>query len=285
MATRYPDVFAALARPFDPGEVKTRSQAGRKFSYVTARTVANRLDEVIGPEAWWDDYQVVDNNSALCRLTIRLPDGSTVTKCDAGGAAGMADAGDDDKSMLSDAFKRAAARWGVGRYLYGDGVPRYAAAGEPEAEPGPSAPVEAPDPARLREKGKALAEIAKPYERFAADTVQEAREAFYALAIDRKVAVPPEVEKKLPNIHQLGGHLTKWVADQGLSKRLPPGSRSGGNNRRLVEAWTDAPKIVRGKIRLEARRYLAAEFDEVYRRLAGQGDAYEAPAEQAAEAG
>ena len=47
----------------------------------------NRLDNVLGPENWWDEY-VPSENSVLCRLTIRLPDGSTLTKCDAGGYAG-----------------------------------------------------------------------------------------------------------------------------------------------------------------------------------------------------
>jgi hypothetical protein len=61
----------------------------------------------------------------ICRLSIRLPDGTTLTKSDAGGYAGMADSGDDDKSGFSDAFKRAAVKFGIGRYLYRDGVPRF----------------------------------------------------------------------------------------------------------------------------------------------------------------
>lgn len=122
--TQYPDLFAALAVPFDANEVKVRSQAGRQFHYITARVAMNRLDNVVGPEGWWDEY-TPHTNSVLCRLTIRLPDGSTLTKCDAGGHAGMADAGDDDKSGYSDAFKRACVKFGVGRYLYRDGVPSY----------------------------------------------------------------------------------------------------------------------------------------------------------------
>jgi hypothetical protein len=62
----------------------------------------------------------------ICRLTIRLPDGSTLTKADAGGYAGMADPGDDDKSGFADAFKRAAVKFGVARYLYRDGIPKFA---------------------------------------------------------------------------------------------------------------------------------------------------------------
>lgn len=126
MATAYAELFAALDSPFDPHEVKTRqAPGGRTFQYVTARTVMNRLDDVLGPENWWDDY-VPSANSVMCRLTIRLPEGETVTKCDAGGYAGMADQGDDDKSGFSDAFKRAAAKFGVGRYLYRDGTPGFA---------------------------------------------------------------------------------------------------------------------------------------------------------------
>ena len=123
--TQHPDLFAALAAPFDAGELKLRSQAGRQMPYVTARTIMNRLDEVLGPENWWDDFVPLEH-SVICRITIRLPDGTTLTKCDAGGYAGLADPGDDDKSGFADAFKRTAVKFGVGRYLYRDGVPRFA---------------------------------------------------------------------------------------------------------------------------------------------------------------
>lgn len=123
--TQYPDLFAALAAPFDSGEVKSRSLTnGRPIPYVTARTVMNRLDNVLGPENWWDSYTPREN-SVLCCLTIRLPDGQILSKSDAGGSAGMADQGDDEKSAYSDAFKRAAIKFGVGRYLYRDGVPSF----------------------------------------------------------------------------------------------------------------------------------------------------------------
>jgi len=122
--TQHPDLFAALAAPFDPSEIKNRSQSGRQLHYITARTAMNRLDAVLGPENWWDRY-VPGEKSVLCELTIRLADGTTLTKSDAGGYAGMADSGDDDKSGYSDAFKRAAVKFGVARYLYGDGVPEF----------------------------------------------------------------------------------------------------------------------------------------------------------------
>ena len=93
----------------------------------------NRLDNILGPDHWWDEY-VPGANSVLCRLTIRLPDGSLLTKSDAGGYAGMADSGDDDKSGYSDSFKRAAVKFGVGRYLYGDGVPGFVQDQSPAVE-------------------------------------------------------------------------------------------------------------------------------------------------------
>jgi hypothetical protein len=122
--TQHQELFSSLAAPFESNEVKVRSHTGRQLHYVTARTVMNRLDSVLGPENWWDEY-VPQENSVLCRLTVRLPDGSTLTKSDAGGYAGMADSGDDDKSGYSDAFKRAAVKFGIARYLYRDGVPNF----------------------------------------------------------------------------------------------------------------------------------------------------------------
>jgi hypothetical protein len=148
--TQYPDLFAALAAPFENHEVKLRSASnGRQLHYITARTAMNRLDSVLGPELWWDDYQP-SGDSVICRLTIRLPDGTTVTKADAGGYAGMEtrnrngeyvrDEENDGKSAFSDAFKRAAAKFGVGRYLYRDGVPNFVREREPGVDAVPAQP-------------------------------------------------------------------------------------------------------------------------------------------------
>src|SRR5262245_23206781 len=128
------ELFTALAQPFEPEEVKVRPQGGRQLQYITARTVMNRLDDVLGPANWWDDF-LPQEHSVICRLTIRLPDGTTLTKSDAGGYAGMTDSGDDDKSGFSAAFKRAAVKFGIGRYLYRDGVPRFLRERAPHGSP------------------------------------------------------------------------------------------------------------------------------------------------------
>ena len=80
------EIFVALAAPFLDDEMRTRRQNGREFQYITARMVMNRLDEVLGPANWWDDYEPIEN-AIVCRLTLRLPDGVTLTKCDAAASA------------------------------------------------------------------------------------------------------------------------------------------------------------------------------------------------------
>lgn len=125
-ATQYADIFAALAEPFPPEEVKQRwadKARTRKLSYVTARTVMNRFDRVLGPENWSDAYREWGQHALICSITVTLPDGRTVSKSDIGGRADMPDADNDDKSAGSDAFKRAAVKFGVARYLYNDGTP------------------------------------------------------------------------------------------------------------------------------------------------------------------
>ena len=102
--TQHPN-FSRRWPPFEPNELKLRTQAGRQMPYVTARTIMNRLDDVLGPENWWDEFVPLEH-SVVCRLTIRLPDGTVLTKSDAGGYAGLADPGDDDKSGFADAFER-----------------------------------------------------------------------------------------------------------------------------------------------------------------------------------
>lgn len=192
--TQYAQLFTALSAPFGRNEIKTRPQGGRQLQYITARTVMNRLDEVLGPESWWDEYQPLEH-SVICRLTIRLPDGITLTKSDAGGNAGMSDTGDDEKSGFSDAFKRAAVKFGIGRHLYGDGVATFKAAPEPAKATNGNPPA---DP-----------EIAQQYSAWAKAKCEEVNRKWLA-----DIAASPTKNPKAPaeivNSFQLAGHLIKW---------------------------------------------------------------------------
>jgi hypothetical protein len=53
----------------------------------------------------------------LCRLKVRIGD-EWITKEDVGGQSEQPDEGDRRKAAFSDALKRAAVKFGIGRYLY-----------------------------------------------------------------------------------------------------------------------------------------------------------------------
>ena len=116
------ELFADLAAPF-PHRRSPDSPAGSSARFTTSRPGPYESPRRRARPGQLVGRDVPLENWVICRLTIRLPDGTTLTKSDAGGYAGMADSGDDDKSGFSDAFKRAAVKFGVGRYLYRDGVP------------------------------------------------------------------------------------------------------------------------------------------------------------------
>ena len=125
MGTQWPEIFAKLSAPFDSNEVRERPGGrGSMLKYITARTAMNRLDTVLGPEKWEDTYTET-RDGFMCRLTITLPDGSKVSKMDGGGFADMPEEDNCEKSGYSDAFKRVCVKFGIGRYLYRDGVPRF----------------------------------------------------------------------------------------------------------------------------------------------------------------
>jgi hypothetical protein len=115
-------ITQALSAPFELTEVKFKPQVvqGNRalaLAYVDARVIQDRLDDVLGVEGWQDEYEVLPDNSVVCRLRLKI--GSEwVTKMDVGGPSEQPDGGDRMKAAFSDALKRAAVKFGVGRYLY-----------------------------------------------------------------------------------------------------------------------------------------------------------------------
>lgn len=112
----------ALGAPFDPSEVKFKPAvvSGNRalaLPYVDARVIQDRLDEVLGVTGWQDDYQILADGSVICRLSICF-DGNWIKKVDVGGPSEQPDSGDRLKAAFSDSLKRAAVKWGIGRYLY-----------------------------------------------------------------------------------------------------------------------------------------------------------------------
>jgi hypothetical protein len=112
-------MFDALRAEFPRNAISWRAQSMNKdgtkalaLAYIDARDVMNRLDEVCGPGGWQDRYEV-HGAKTLCYLSVRI-DGEWVTKADGAGDTDV----EAEKGSISDAFKRAAVKWGIGRYLY-----------------------------------------------------------------------------------------------------------------------------------------------------------------------
>lgn len=81
-------------------------------AYIDARDVMHRLDEVVGVENWQDDYKLVDGK-LMAGIGIKCG-AEWVWKWDTGNESAM----EGDKGQISDAFKRAGVKWGIGRFLY-----------------------------------------------------------------------------------------------------------------------------------------------------------------------
>ncbi len=110
-----------LSAPFPPDQVSWRVQGkanaqGRAqvLAYVDARDVATRLDDVVGCENWeftWEPVAAIDGALQVAKGRLVL---FGVAKEDVGDASAY----EPNKGAVSDALKRAAVLWGVGRYLY-----------------------------------------------------------------------------------------------------------------------------------------------------------------------
>jgi len=114
------NIAKALLEEFDHKEVKWRIQGkvnestceAMAVAYIDARAVMDRLDEVFGVFGWQDNYYVA-GSTTMCRMAVNV-EGEWVSKEDGAGDTNI----EAQKGALSDAFKRAAVKWGIGRYLY-----------------------------------------------------------------------------------------------------------------------------------------------------------------------
>lgn len=115
-----PERLAALGAPTPEEEIKQRpifnkqKQKVGELDYVDARFVMERLDTIIGHADWQDVYTVLGGGSVDCGIGIRLDNGDWVWKHDVGTPSNI----EPEKGAYSDAFKRAAVKWGIARDLY-----------------------------------------------------------------------------------------------------------------------------------------------------------------------
>lgn len=121
-----------LAEPFSSKRIAWRvgstskdKKKGQALPYIDARCVQDRFDEVVGPANWTVQFQPSPvGNGMVARIGVKV-NGEWVYKED---GAQLDSVKNDDsranaseiavKGAYSDAMKRAAVMWGVGRYLY-----------------------------------------------------------------------------------------------------------------------------------------------------------------------
>ena len=145
-----PDQLKQLAEPTPEAAKKTRPGRGRsgQLTYVDARFVMERLDQTVGVANWQDAYRKADESKdgivGRIGILVERDDGEEwVWKEDVGTESNI----EETKGSYSDAFKRAAVKWGVGRDLYPGGIVDAL---------GPSAP------ANLGPVAAAVAKVPKP---------------------------------------------------------------------------------------------------------------------------
>lgn len=113
------DILAKLAAPFPPDVISwrvgstTKDKArGMALAYIDARDVQDRLDQVCG-ENWQVRHPWAAGSKLACEIGIKIGD-QWIWRGDGAGDSDV----EAEKGAFSDSFKRAAVRWGVGRYLY-----------------------------------------------------------------------------------------------------------------------------------------------------------------------
>src|SRR3990167_4244300 len=111
----YRTLLAQLKNPFDPKLIKWTTKGGKSpkpLAYIDARDVMKRLDDVLGAENYQTKFITVDG-CFVCELSLRLGD-EWITRSDGASKTHI----EPVKGGISDALKRAANAWGIGRYLY-----------------------------------------------------------------------------------------------------------------------------------------------------------------------
>src|SRR6059036_3703070 len=141
---RFQNIRELLSEPFDPSEIKWRVTAtsthqgkhgpqkrGQLVAYADQRAYTDRLNEVFGEWGWTRSYdvQVAQNferrapgDKKQTAVAAKVVVVSTVTVHGLGAHTGVGEEWADDQNAATraeaQAFKRACACFGLGRYLY-----------------------------------------------------------------------------------------------------------------------------------------------------------------------
>jgi hypothetical protein len=116
------DKITELQKPFPEADIEWRigsvnkdKTKGTALAYVTNRAIMQRLDDVFGIDGWQNSFRPWKDKGQICTIGIWDADHDRwLYKED-----GAEDTNIEPlKGGLSDAMKRAAVQWGIGRYLY-----------------------------------------------------------------------------------------------------------------------------------------------------------------------
>ena len=114
------DIEAQLKAPFALADLEWRvgstfkdGTKGILLPFVTARAIMDRLDSIFGVGGWKDRYEFPEQG-VVCTLTATVYDGSVIEKSDGAEYTQVSGL----KGGISGALKRAASKFGIGRYLY-----------------------------------------------------------------------------------------------------------------------------------------------------------------------
>jgi hypothetical protein len=114
------ELFIKLKQPFPSQDLEWRvgssnkdKTRGKALPYLKFKAVADRLDEVFGEPEWKAVFVAGPAGGVVCQLSLRIA-GEWICKENGAGNTDL----EGVKGGLTDAFKRAATMWGVGRYLH-----------------------------------------------------------------------------------------------------------------------------------------------------------------------
>lgn len=129
--------YFKLAQPFPAedvewliaatGKTEKGDMIGLAVPYVRKDAIIDRLDNTVGVENWQDEYQCIPVSTYHEKEKTAVPDicftckisiysdlhGQFISRCDGAGSSDI----EPLKGGYTAAFKRAASKWGVGRYL------------------------------------------------------------------------------------------------------------------------------------------------------------------------
>lgn len=251
-------IMKALAAPFPADDIELRyekagkisaGQSGAVLAYVTARAVQDRLDEVV-PGAWQFTYDVLSTGARDIEVVKGRIEVYGLVREDVGDAPNL----EKSKGAVSDAMKRAAVQWGIGRYLYK--LPKASAKADGEGKI-PASFFESWAKAYNRRFGlagesapAAVEEEAAPVAPVAAPTAPSSRPVApspTARTVDQLVAITSQAVPEENSAHATQEQLSRIAKACNLMGRQVPAINNAKHARLIIESLEKEYREIKAK--------------------------------------